>query len=291
MIKEVRIVAERRMFTKKITESDAFLDMPMSTQCLYFHLNMSADDDGFVNNPKRIQRLVGASDDDMKLLIAKSFIILFESGIIVIKHWKMHNYIQTDRYKPSDYIDEKSMLYLKKNKSYTLNNEEMDTECIQNVSVGKDRIDKDRLDKNNISSSLHSVVDAWNSLSEYGIKPISKLTSGTKRYDSLTARLKQYGLTDVLKAIDNIRHSDFLQGKIDSKRKWVITFDWFVLPNNFPKVLEGQYSNDDSKINDKPRSKSEQQIEEQLKDLENRQTDVLSIEEVERMIREGDGDG
>ena len=146
-------MAERRMFTKKITESDAFLDMPMSTQCLYFHLNMSADDDGFVNNPKRIQRLVGASDDDMKLLIAKSFIILFESGIIVIKHWKMHNYIQTDRYKPTDYIDEKSMLYLKKNKAYTLEKEDMDTECIQNVSVGKDRLGKDRLGKVNNNNS------------------------------------------------------------------------------------------------------------------------------------------
>ena len=87
-------MAERRMFTKKITESDAFLDMPMSAQCLYFHLNMAADDDGFVNSPKRIQRLVGANDDDMKLLIAKSFIIVFESGIIVIKHWKMHKHLK-----------------------------------------------------------------------------------------------------------------------------------------------------------------------------------------------------
>lgn len=147
-------------------------------------------------------------------------------------------------------------------------------------------------DKNiNISSSVSQIVAEWNTLTEYGIKPVSRLSAGTKRYDSLIARLKQYGLADVFKAIDNIRHSDFLQGKIDSKRKWVITFDWFVLPNNFPKVLEGQYSNDDSKSNDKPKSKSEQQIEEQLKDLENRQTDVLSIEEVERMIREEDGNG
>ena len=147
------------MFTKKITESDAFLDMPMSTQCLYFHLNMSADDDGFVNNPKRIQRLVGASDDDMKLLIAKSFIILFESGIIVIKHWKMHNYIQTDRYKPTDYIDEKSMLFLKNNKSYTLDENEMDTECIQNVSVGKVRLGKDSIGKSNNKSFVKPTVD------------------------------------------------------------------------------------------------------------------------------------
>lgn len=142
-------MAERRMFTKKITESDAFLDMPSSTQCLYFHLNMSADDDGFVNNPKRIQRLVGATDDDFKLLVAKSFVILFDSGIIVIKHWKMHNYIQSDRYKPTDYIEEKSMLGLKKNKSYTLSEIEMDTKCIQDVSLGKDRLGKDSIDKDN----------------------------------------------------------------------------------------------------------------------------------------------
>ena len=140
-------MAERRIFTKKITESDAFLDMPMSTQCLYFHLNMTADDDGFVNNPKRIQRLIGANDDDLKLLIAKNFVLIFESGVIVIKHWKMHNYIQSDRYKPTDYADEKSMLYMKPNKSYTLDENAMYTKCIQNVSVGKDRLGKDSIDK------------------------------------------------------------------------------------------------------------------------------------------------
>lgn len=137
------------MFAKKITESDAFLDMPASSQALYFHLNMSADDDGFVNNPKKIQRMVGAADDDLRLLIAKKFIIVFESGVIVIKHWKMHNYIQSDRYRPTDYLDEKSMLEIKKNKAYTLNGHEMDTNCIQNVSVGKVRIGKDSIDKNN----------------------------------------------------------------------------------------------------------------------------------------------
>lgn len=143
-------MAERRMFAKKITESDAFLDMPSSTQMLYFHLSMNADDDGFVNNPKKIQRMCGASDDDFKLLIAKSFVILFESGIIVIKHWKMHNYIQSDRYRPTDYVDEKSMLGVKKNKAYTLDVNKMDTKCIQDVSVGKDSIGKDRLGEDSI---------------------------------------------------------------------------------------------------------------------------------------------
>ena len=140
-------MAERRMFTKKITDSDSFLDMPASSQMLYFHLNMNADDDGFVNNPRKIQRMCGASDDDMKLLLMKSFIIAFESGVIVIKHWKMHNYIQSDRYKPTDYAEEMSMLSVKKNKAYTLVETEMYPECIQTVSVGKVSIGKDSIDK------------------------------------------------------------------------------------------------------------------------------------------------
>ena len=138
------------MFTKKITESDAFLDMPSSTQMLYFHFSMNADDDGFVNNPKKIQKMCGASDDDFKLLIAKSFIILFDSGIIVIKHWKMHNYIQADRYRPTDYVEEKSMLGIKSNKAYTLDVSKMDTECIQNGYIGKDSIGKVSIDKDSI---------------------------------------------------------------------------------------------------------------------------------------------
>lgn len=123
-------MAERRCFTKKITESDAFLDMPLSTQCLYFHLNMSADDDGFVNNPKKIARMIGCNDDDIKLLIAKNFVLVFESGVIVIKHWRMHNTLQNDRYHKTDYQEEFSKLMLKDNRSYTL-----ETKCIQNGNI------------------------------------------------------------------------------------------------------------------------------------------------------------
>lgn len=150
-------MAERRMFAKTIIDSDAFLDMPLSSQAFYFHLSMRADDDGFINNPKKIQRMVGASDDDFKLLIAKSFLIPFESGIVVIKHWKIHNYIQSDRYKETVYLEEKGMLKLKENKAYTLNENSMDTQCIQDVSnmetqvrLGKDSIDKDSIDKDSI---------------------------------------------------------------------------------------------------------------------------------------------
>lgn len=146
-------MAERRMFAKTIIDSDAFLDMPLSTQALYFHLSMRADDDGFINNPKKIQRMIGAADDDFKVLITKNFIIPFESGIVVIKHWKIHNYIQKDRYKETVYLEEKQQLETKGNKAYT----RMDTNCIHDgysletqVRLGKDSIDKVSIDKDNI---------------------------------------------------------------------------------------------------------------------------------------------
>lgn len=113
-------MAERRMFAKTIIDSDAFLDMPLSTQVLYFHLSMRADDDGFINNPKKIQRMIGCSDDDLKLLVLKNFIIPFESGIVVIKHWKIHNYIRGDRKKETVYPGELSRLTTKDNGAYTL---------------------------------------------------------------------------------------------------------------------------------------------------------------------------
>lgn len=138
-------MAERRMFAKTIIDSDAFLDMPLSTQALYFHLNMRADDDGFINNAKKIQRMIGASDDDLKVLMSKNFIIPFETGIVVIKHWKIHNYIRNDRYKATVYQEEKSMLQEKENKAYTLgipNGYQMETQ----VRLGKDSIGKDSID-------------------------------------------------------------------------------------------------------------------------------------------------
>ena len=147
-------MAERRMFAKTIIDSDAFLDMPLSTQALYFHLSMRADDEGFINNPKKVQRMIGASEDDLKLLIAKRFIIPFESGIVVIKHWKIHNYIQKDRFKETVYKEERELLSVKDNGAYTL-----DTGCIQDgytletqVSIGKDRLVKDSKGKDRNTS-------------------------------------------------------------------------------------------------------------------------------------------
>lgn len=145
-------MAKKRMFNMQIVDSSAFLEMPLSTQCLYFHLNMRADDDGFVDNAKFIMRMIGASDDDMRVLLAKRFVLDFpdEPGIIVIKHWRLHNTLQTDRYQPTNYVEQKSQLSLDKNKGYSL----LETNCIQNVSTDKIRIDKNRLDKVSIDNNI-----------------------------------------------------------------------------------------------------------------------------------------
>lgn len=127
-------MAERRMFAKTIVTSDAFLDMPPSARCLYFLLAMLADDDGFVNAPNSIMRQAGSTLDDMKLLMAKRFILTFQSGVVVIKHWKIHNLIQKDRYKETTYLEEKALLTLDDKNAYTEADSIVYPECIQPVS-------------------------------------------------------------------------------------------------------------------------------------------------------------
>lgn len=122
-------MAERRMFAKAIIDSDAFIDMPISARLLYYDLAMRADDDGFVNSPKKIMRMIGATNDDMNILLMRRFVIAFDSGVVVIKHWRIHNYIQKDRYKPTKYEEERAKLTVKENGAYTL-----DTPCIQSAS-------------------------------------------------------------------------------------------------------------------------------------------------------------
>lgn len=133
-------MAQKRMFSNSVVESDTFLEMPDSSQNLYFHLSMHADDDGFVDKWKSIMRMTGKKDDDLKILIAKSFILPFETGILVIKHWRLNNYIQKDRYKETVYKKEKAMLSVNENNVYNL-----DTECIHSI-------DKNSIDKNNIDN-------------------------------------------------------------------------------------------------------------------------------------------
>ena len=208
------------MMSKSIIKSDTFLDMPATTQNLYFHMLLDADDDGFINAPKSIMRMIGVKDDDMKVLAAKQFVIPFESGVVVIKDWKIHNYIQNDRYKPST-LPERDLLNIQKDKTYTLKNDvsSMDTKCIQSVSIGKDRlgkvrlgkdrIGKDRVGKDSIDTLCHvshdDVDKSHIEIIEYlNIKTGSKFKATTKPYiQAIRSRLKEgYTVDDFKTVID-----------------------------------------------------------------------------------------
>ena len=283
-------MANKRMFTMKICDSDAFLDMPLSAQCLYFHLNMRADDDGFIDNPKRITKLIGAKEDDLRILIGKRFVLVFDNGVIVIKHWRMHNTLSKGRYHPTQYLDEKGTLLLKENGSYSLNSgapiddtrtiemfaenkrrtsgeqventdiglgldKDLDIDIDKDINIKRKGVSKDtpkRKERNippsadeeeehsNTRHNFHEVTKAWNELKPFGVNSVTKVVPTTERGKCLKARIADYGLDDVLKAIDLVKQSKFLQGNND--RDWKITFDWFVKPNNFIKVLEGNYT-------------------------------------------------
>ena len=140
-------MAERRMFTKKITDSDAFIELSSSAQALYFHLNQGADDDGFNNQIQNAMFKSHSTIDDLKVLMLKNFIIRFDSGVIVIKHWRMHNTLRKDRYTPTNFQEELKCLGIKDNGSYTLCDDgcHLVAKRLPQDSIGKIRIDKDNI--------------------------------------------------------------------------------------------------------------------------------------------------
>jgi len=218
-------MAERRMFAKTIIDSDLFLDMPQSTQLLYFHLSMRADDDGFINNPKSIMRNVKCNEDDLKLLATKQFIIPFENGVVVIKHWRIHNYIKSDRYKSTPYQNEKSQLSLENN-TYVLsgtmleakriqsgtalepcwnhNGTEVDTQSKVSIVKGKISIDKDTYCAELASSSTP--------------QPILHLTLNDKnQYPIYQSDIEQW--QNLYPAVDVMQQLRSMKGWLDSNPK------------------------------------------------------------------------
>jgi len=176
-------MAERRMFAKTIIDSDAFLDLPVAAQALYFHLAMRADDDGFVNKPRAVMNMVGAKNDDMKILIAKKFVIHFESGVVVIKHWRIHNYIRKDTYNETKYKFEKASLYLDENNSYSVNDPSTELQRLENgqstqVRLCEVRLGEERVEKENnenipfyLSSEKKPKTDIdWEALARVSLK-------------------------------------------------------------------------------------------------------------------------
>ena len=200
-------MAQRRMFSRKITETDRFLEMPLSSQALYFHLNMGADDEGFIDKAKTIQRTIGASDDDMKLLIAKGFLIPFDSGVVVIRHWRIHNYIRSDRFQSTLHQDEKTQLEYDQSKTAVLkplenvipNGYQMDTQDrVSKVSLDKDSLTTYPKEHDNIP--YKEIIDYLNSKTGKNYRD-----NVQKNRSLIKARWSEgYRLDDFKKVIDNM---------------------------------------------------------------------------------------
>lgn len=233
-------MANKRMFAKTIIDSDAFLDMPLSTQALYFHLSMRADDDGFINNPKKISRMIGCGEDDLKLLIAKKFLLNFESGVVVIKHWLIHNTLRKDRHTPTNYQDELKQLTQKENGSY----KKVDDISIPNridvtptddgnqlattwqpdgnqlaTQYSIDKLSKDKLSKDTLSGSDEPDRVPYEEITDYlNEKAGSQFRSSTKKTQSLIkARFNEGFKIDDFKSVIDIKTNEWLNNKDMSK--------------------------------------------------------------------------
>lgn len=227
-------MAEKRMFAKSIVLSDAFLDMPMSARCLYFTLSMFADDDGFVSSPKGIMRQCGASEDDLRVLLAKRYVLAFESGVIVIKHWRINNFLRKDRHIGTTYKEELATLDLDEKGAY------VERDDFGQPSIEENRLDKISIDKSRVEDPvmtddeiIESIKSAFNSQSNITAR-IQVIPPLNRRWNNVMLCVKQYGLDTVLEAIRHLDDNEFFKA-------WKPSFDWVVDPNNMLKIIEGNY--------------------------------------------------
>lgn len=274
-------MAAKRMFNIKLIKSDAFTSMPLSTQALYFHLNLEADDDGFIGNPKGIQRFIGASDDDLNLLIYKGFLIKFESGVMVVKHWRMHNTLKGDRYVATAYQEEGKMLFIKKNGAYTFDVEQsvgtLENKWNQNVSkmfpqsstvqcsVVENSIEKMLLvNKENKQQQL-PVIESTAKEIPVNSPTVSHKSSPSGIYIEIRNLYNSTctGLTAVerltkkrMKSLDLLMEKGYDLDKFEKlfdktaqseyfnslkEGEWKPSFDWLIQEDNAEAVLEGRY--------------------------------------------------
>ena len=219
-------MAQKRMFDKSITNSDNFLELPDSSQILYFHLSMNADDDGFIDNWKSIMRMTGTKEDDLKILITKSYVIPFDSGVIVIRHWRMNNYLRTDRYKETTHKEEKKLLTLGENEEYLLQNKT----GIPMVHPDKNRLDKNSIEEKEIYKEKESYGEFQNvlltkeeyrkleksNLLPYIEKLSSYIASKGKRYKSHYATILTWSRKD--KTSENIELPEWFDKDLNTTK-------------------------------------------------------------------------
>jgi hypothetical protein len=247
-------MAERRMFTKKVTDDDNFMALSSSAQALYLHLSMSADDDGFCNQVSISMFKAHASVQDLQALLEKRYIYQFENGVIVIKHWRMANALRKDRYTPTAFQEELSHLDIKDNGSYTWlpSGCQVVAERLPQDRIGKDRLDKDSteevlpepviLESSDSIPSAKEVVDLYNSICKS--YPTVKAVSDARK-KAIKARLRVYSIEDFRKVFEMAEASTFLKG--GNNRNWTANFDWLIKDANFAKVLDGNYNKEQPK--------------------------------------------
>lgn len=236
-------MAERRMFTKKVTDDDNFMALSSSAQALYLHLSMSADDDGFCNQVSLSMFKAHASVQDLQALLEKRYIYQFENGVIVIKHWRMANALRKDRYTPTAFQEELAQLDLKENGSYTWlpNGCQEVAACLPQDRIGKDSIEEDRRGEGRVSE-CQQVADLYNETC-VSFPTLRSLSDARKK--AIKARLNTYSLDDFKTLFEKAEASSFLKGK--NNRDWSATFDWLIKDSNMAKVLDGNYDDRKSK--------------------------------------------
>jgi uncharacterized phage protein (TIGR02220 family) len=241
------------MFSKKITDTDMFLDMPLSTQALYFHLNLHADDDGFVDSCKKLMRMVGASDDDLRVLLVKRFILPFDNGVVVIKDWRIHNFIRKDTYNKTLYTEQKAQLTTNQNGSYQLKTDAVNdtlTERIRTVDdpspqdrLGKDRLGKDSKNNSAVETPAHpqwkTVVDYLNEKTGREGKSKFRYTSNSKKL--IEARLHEGFTVEDCKTVIDKKATEWTGTKWE---QYLVVKTLFA-PSHFESYLQaGESPND-----------------------------------------------
>ena len=247
------MAASKRMFSKELCSTDEYLDMPHSTQNLYFHLSMEADDDGFVGSPKSVMRKIGASADDFNLLAMKGYIIPFEKGVILITHWKCHNYLRKDRYQPSKYVEERKLVYVLENDTYSLvagenallltslNNRAYTLPMIEEDGIPlvyTDKISKEKVREEKFSTAdcVSDIISAYKECSS--LLPLQN-PNETAITVSISALLETYTKEDIVSAIKRANASPFLTGKTDVDFR--ANLAWILTPAHITDILNGKY--------------------------------------------------
>lgn len=261
-------MASRRMFSMDVVDTDKFLEMPLTAQCLYFHLGMRADDDGFIDAPKRILRYIGSNNDDLKILLTKGYLIPFEDGVVVIRDWLKNNQIRADRKKSTRYTEKLSLLVVEKD-TYVVNlyndnqvpyqlptncqpsANQVSTKCHTQDRLGKDSIGYNIVISNDITRSkvqdnqnekkrgntpYQEIVDMYNNIC-VSLPRVTKLSEARKK--AIRARYNQYAIEDFKRLFETAEGSSFLKG--GGGQDWVASFDWLIKDSNMAKVLDGNY--------------------------------------------------